>query len=86
MIQTEHSIEYLTDDYTTNWSRFKDPISWLLNYVSRNKIPVEFFDYPMDKFVNGKTKPYIRVYFRSQHQCDIFVRKANDLFPYVEFI
>jgi hypothetical protein len=86
MIQTEHPIEYLEDERTENWSGFPNPLKWMLGYVSRNKIPVEFFDYPMDKFVNGETAPYIRLTFRSKRQHDCFLHRANGCFPFVEFI
>lgn len=86
MIQTEHRIAYLANANTENWGSAPNPMAWLLRYTTRNKIPKELIEKPVDRFVNGKTEPYIRLTFKSERQLQVFQRRGNDIFPYVEFL
>ena len=85
MIQTTHNIKYL-ETPSENYSVYRNPYRFALNYAKRNKIPHEVYDEPIDKFVNGKTEPYLRLTFKSNKQHKCFLRLGNLLFPYVEFI
>src|SRR6056300_527841 len=86
IVQTEHSISYLSNGRTENWSNFFTPFDWLTDYADRNNIVRKVLHKPMDNFVNGKTKPYIQLTFKSKRQLQIFRRRGNSLFPYVEFV
>jgi hypothetical protein len=86
MIRTSHSVSYLSEGKTENWSEFPNALLWVIYYSNCNKILQKLIDKPIDNFVNGKTESYLQLTFKSENQLKHFLRKANTLFPYVEFV
>ena len=85
MIQTEHLVSYVSDTKTENWSEFPNAFLWMMYYAFCNKIQRNLIDKNHSRF-QEQPETYLKLTFKSENQLKCFLRKGQNLFPYIEFI